>query len=788
MLLLSVFMVVFIFAMQGQIEPVTAETNIGDPTIFDNGGLTTGTMSNSGTTAPAGTEWSEVQNETGNTTYSNTLSGVSCSVTTTVFRCADDFTVPPGETWTINQVVTFAYQTGFAGGTSPITAATLQIWDGVPGEAGSNIIFGDETTNRLSSTGDTSLYRIFNSAVPAPGTTPGTTRRVWSSNINVSPAAVLPAGTYWVDWNTQIGATTAHFAPPVTIPGVRNVAGMNARQRVAAAVWQAVIDVGNPDASAPDLPLDFPFQLRGSIAGGPSGAAPPFDFDGDGKSDYSIVRDTTPAPTGSIPGTGTGPIPDRGATGCGLPAGPNLDVSFDGSGLSGPITNVSIDIDATHTWVGDLDAKLIAPDNTEHVLFGGTNSTTATGCGSSGDLTGLYTFNNAATGDWWAFPSANIPVGSYRTTSAGDVVGGGVATDMNAAFAGANPTGTWILRVTDSGGGDTGSINSASLTVTTASTLAPSGRRSIQSLQAEPGFKPLPGASRDNLGATPGSNLSWYISNSGSGTFEISGFGAPATDFWVPSDYDGDGKADIAVWRGVAAGGPNGAYLHVFNSSTSTISTVDFGQQGDNPTMIGDYDGDGSADPAVYRCPSGGGQCTFFYKGSAGGGEITYFDWGNSASGQIRPYPGDFDGDGKSDFCIYQGGQYILNRSSDNGVEYITFGGATDPIIAPGDYDGDGKTDFMNVLVSGTDIQWWLLERDGPVSVTTWGAIIPGFAEFATPGDYDGDGKTDIGIWRRDNSSNDNSFFYTLRSSDGMLETFEWGSMGDAPVPGWNDN
>ena len=127
-------------------------------------------------------------------------------------------------------------------------------------------------------------------------------------------------------------------------------------------------------------------------------------------------------------------------------------------------------------------------------------------------------------------------------------------------------------------------------------------------------------------------------------------------------------------------------------------------------------------------------------------------------------------------------------RSSDGGVEFINWGLGTDEILAPGDYDGDGSTDFMNVRLNGSSVEWWLLERDGGISARPWGALIGGFSEFATPGDYDGDGSTDIAIWRRDNTSNSNSLFYVLRSSDGGFNAFEWGSMGDAPVPGWNAN
>src|SRR6058998_2414908 len=70
--------------------------------IYDNGNLPSGTSSYSGVAAPAGTQWSEDSNDFGVTNYANTLAGVSCSVTTTVFRCADDFNVPVGQTWTIS--------------------------------------------------------------------------------------------------------------------------------------------------------------------------------------------------------------------------------------------------------------------------------------------------------------------------------------------------------------------------------------------------------------------------------------------------------------------------------------------------------------------------------------------------------------------------------------------------------------------------------------------------------------------------------------------------------------
>lgn len=239
--------------------------------IYDNGGLSTGATSNSGVAAPVGTMWSEVQNTTGETTFSNTLSGVSGSTqVATQFRLADDFVVPPGQNWTITAIETFAYKTTSPATPSPFAAATLQIWNGRPGDVGSTVLCGDTTTDVLASSTDTSLWRVFNSTVPGPAA-PVTNRKIWNNRLTV-PAACAASmffvpGTYWVDFATTDTAGTAHFYPPVTIPGSRVPPGTpNARQFVSTTgVWQDVIDVGNPDSLAPDLQQEFPFLLFGTL-------------------------------------------------------------------------------------------------------------------------------------------------------------------------------------------------------------------------------------------------------------------------------------------------------------------------------------------------------------------------------------------------------------------------------------------------------------------------------------------------------------------------------------------
>ena len=117
---------------------VSAQSRIAAPAavIYDNGPFITGTTTRSGVVAGAGTSWSEVSWDFSSTTVANTAAGVGCQkvATTTLNRCADDFSVPSGQTWTINTVTTYAYQTGFAGATSPVTLANVQIWNGRPGD------------------------------------------------------------------------------------------------------------------------------------------------------------------------------------------------------------------------------------------------------------------------------------------------------------------------------------------------------------------------------------------------------------------------------------------------------------------------------------------------------------------------------------------------------------------------------------------------------------------------------------------------------------------------------
>lgn len=256
---------------------MAAGSAAGQPALYSNGsvspanpGLITGAVTASGVAAPPGALWSEVA---GSGEESNMVAGFSGHSLGSggdaggAFRFADDFVVPPGGGsaggWDVRRVALFVYRVGPQGPQLPFSAVTVRIWNGVPGAPGSQVVFGDTTTNRLAAAAPSNIYRVFNTAA-APAGTPDTSRRIWRLEADLGRVALAP-GTYWLDWQvTSADPERAVFVPPVTHAGRRAEAGWNARQLRPgdAAGWTELVDQGKPMAAA-DLPQDLPFILMG---------------------------------------------------------------------------------------------------------------------------------------------------------------------------------------------------------------------------------------------------------------------------------------------------------------------------------------------------------------------------------------------------------------------------------------------------------------------------------------------------------------------------------------------
>jgi hypothetical protein len=96
---------------------------------------------------------------------------------------------------------------------------------------------------------------------------------------------------------------------------------------------------------------------------------------------------------------------------------------------------------------------------------------------------------------------------------------------------------------------------------------------------------------------SPANNF--IIKRSSDNVITYTQFGNFNTDYILPGDYDGDGKYDLAVARtGALSTSP--LVWWILQSSTGTSRTMTFGRSSDLPTQ-GDYDGDGRTDLSVYR-------------------------------------------------------------------------------------------------------------------------------------------------------------------------------------------
>ncbi len=173
-------------------------------------------------------------------------------------------------------------------------------------------------------------------------------------------------------------------------------------------------------------------------------------------------------------GGNLGPIP-HGTTGCAAP-GASLDVTFQVSGLGAPLTyaRLNVTFDPPHTNTGDLEVVLFSPAGVaSHVIFSRTGATAPGDPGDRGNLAGEYSFSDGVPGDWWATAAAvasddSVPPGGYRTSSAGELPGGGAVTSMVASLtplSAGQLTGTWTLRIRDYCAGESGAVAAASLTL-----------------------------------------------------------------------------------------------------------------------------------------------------------------------------------------------------------------------------------------------------------------------------------------------------------------------------------
>ena len=240
------------------------------------------------------------------------------------------------------------------------------------------------------------------------------------------------------------------------------------------------------------------------------------------------------------------------------------------------------------------------------------------------------------------------------------------------------------------------------------------------------------------------SDRTWYLNRSTQG-FAAVQFGL-STDKITPADYDGDGKTDIAVFR-------DGVWYWI-GSLNNQFNAFQFGLSGDIP-VPDDFTGDGRAELAVYR---GGSWFTL----NLSNNQFQAVQFGLSTD---KPVVGDYDGDSRADFAVYRDGNWYLLRSS-QGFAAVLFGLPSDKPV-PADFDGDGKTDLA-VYRDGT---WYVLQSLQGFTAFQFGIA----SDTPAPADYDGDGRTDAAVYR------DGTWY--LRQSTNEFAAQQFGLPNDKPIP-----
>ena len=226
------------------------------------------------------------------------------------------------------------------------------------------------------------------------------------------------------------------------------------------------------------------------------------------------------------------------------------------------------------------------------------------------------------------------------------------------------------------------------------------------------------------------------------------------------NDFDFDGRTD-AGWYDAKTGTWTIRFSGGGIWDSNAVQRFSFGYAG-TVTLPGDFDGTGTADFCLYDPAT---SRWHLRPDSAPG---TNFVLGTPGD---LPVTGDFDGDQRTDcgVCDPSRGQWTI-RLATGGVRTVSVGGAGYVPVAA-DFDGDGRDD--PAAYRATDGNWKLLCSTAGLQQTFFG--FPG--TYPAAADFDGDGRADFAIVNQpiESGGTGRPHPYLLQTTRGATNRTLWG-------------
>jgi hypothetical protein len=266
-------------------------------------------------------------------------------------------------------------------------------------------------------------------------------------------------------------------------------------------------------------------------------------------------------------------------------------------------------------------------------------------------------------------------------------------------------------------------------------------------------------------GGTVSSRLSSWLDPDHTGVTVLDGTNPPPVTGQTIGDYDGDGRTDLAVFDTL------GGYWYVEGVNGTVLASADQWGWSTAKPVAGDYNGDGAWDQAVFDMVGGN-----WYIKSLAGGVITWANqWGWSTA---KPVPGDYNGDGIWDLAVFDtaGGNWYIKPVTGGVIAWANQWGWSTATPVPGDYNGDGVWDQAVFDTAGG--YWYVKSLTG--NVIAWANQWGWSTATPVPGDYDGDGKFDLAVFDTVGG------YWYIKSLTGNVIAWanQWGWSAAKPVAG----